>query len=240
MISLETRASLVTERADVVFPVSLIEERAGSFVNWEGRAAAVRGRDHRADQPMSDLRVLAALADGLGVRSRLPHRRRGAGRAARSSASGTATRAAAPAPSSAGEPAGPDGGAGRAGDLAACRSTTAAALDGEPYLLATARPPVARLSPRGRRRAGRRRRSRQHRPRFADAARGRRARHGRRAWSGCRADGAGHGVRSAAASAAGGRRRGRRSKPRSTGRRWRCDDCARPRRVHATTPGGWC
>ena len=37
MISLETRASLVTERADVVLPVSLIEERAGSFVNWEGR-----------------------------------------------------------------------------------------------------------------------------------------------------------------------------------------------------------
>ena len=66
VISLETRASLVTERADVVFPVSLMHERAGSFVNWEGR---VRPFDAVIPQPngMSDLRVLAALADGLGV-----------------------------------------------------------------------------------------------------------------------------------------------------------------------------
>ena len=64
MISLETRASLVTERADVVFPVSLIHERAGTFVNWEGRH---RSFDVVIPQPngMSDLRVLAALADGL-------------------------------------------------------------------------------------------------------------------------------------------------------------------------------
>ena len=37
VVSLEARASLVTERANVVFPVSLIQERAGTFVNWEGR-----------------------------------------------------------------------------------------------------------------------------------------------------------------------------------------------------------
>ncbi|HEX3204997.1 MAG TPA: NADH-quinone oxidoreductase subunit G, partial [Propionibacteriaceae bacterium] len=37
MVSLETRASLVTERANVVLPVSLMHERAGTFVNWEGR-----------------------------------------------------------------------------------------------------------------------------------------------------------------------------------------------------------
>jgi NADH-quinone oxidoreductase subunit G len=66
VVSLETRASLVTERANVVFPVSLMHERAGSFVNWEGRS---RPFDVVIDQPngMSDLRVLAALADGLGV-----------------------------------------------------------------------------------------------------------------------------------------------------------------------------
>ena len=66
MISLETRASLVTERANVVFPVSLIHERAGRFVNWEGRHRAF---DVVISQPngMSDLRVLAALADGLGA-----------------------------------------------------------------------------------------------------------------------------------------------------------------------------
>ena len=43
-----------------------MHERAGSFVNWEGR---VRPFDAVIPQPngMSDLRVLAALADGLGV-----------------------------------------------------------------------------------------------------------------------------------------------------------------------------
>ena len=66
VVSLETRASLVTERADVVFPVSLIHERAGTFVNWEGRH---REFDVVIPQPngLSDLRVLAVLADGLGV-----------------------------------------------------------------------------------------------------------------------------------------------------------------------------
>ena len=66
VVSLETRASLVTERANVVFPVSLMHERAGTFVNWEGRR---RSFDIVIEQPngMSDLRVLAALADGLGT-----------------------------------------------------------------------------------------------------------------------------------------------------------------------------
>ena len=59
MVSLETRASLVTERADVVFPVSLMQERVGTFVNWEGRR---RPFDMVLEGPndMSDLRVLAA------------------------------------------------------------------------------------------------------------------------------------------------------------------------------------
>ena len=43
-----------------------MHERAGSFVNWEGRE---RPFDVVINQPntMSDLRVLAALADGLGT-----------------------------------------------------------------------------------------------------------------------------------------------------------------------------
>ena len=45
MISVETRASLVTERANVVFPVSLMQERAGTFVNWEGRRRSFEHRD---------------------------------------------------------------------------------------------------------------------------------------------------------------------------------------------------
>ncbi|MDO5498234.1 MAG: NADH-quinone oxidoreductase subunit G [Propionibacteriaceae bacterium] len=66
VVSLETRMSEVTERADVVFPVSLIEERAGTFLNWEGRERPVTqylGTQH----VMSDLRVLAALADAMGT-----------------------------------------------------------------------------------------------------------------------------------------------------------------------------
>lgn len=66
VISLETRMSEVTERADVVFPVSLIEERDGTFLNWEGRERPVTkylGSAH----VMSDLRVLAALADAMGT-----------------------------------------------------------------------------------------------------------------------------------------------------------------------------
>ena len=65
VISLETRASLVTERADVVFPVTLMHERAGTFVNWEGRRRSF-GVVLERSNGLSDLRVLAALADGLG------------------------------------------------------------------------------------------------------------------------------------------------------------------------------
>ncbi|OYO18377.1 NADH-quinone oxidoreductase subunit G [Enemella dayhoffiae] len=66
VISLETRHSEVTERADVVFPVSLIEERSGTFLNWEGRERPVT-QYLGAQHVMSDLRVLAALADALGA-----------------------------------------------------------------------------------------------------------------------------------------------------------------------------
>ena len=37
VVSLELRRSAVTELADVVFPVAAVAEKAGSFVNWEGR-----------------------------------------------------------------------------------------------------------------------------------------------------------------------------------------------------------
>ncbi len=37
VVSLELRASAVTELADVVFPVAAVAEKAGAFVNWEGR-----------------------------------------------------------------------------------------------------------------------------------------------------------------------------------------------------------
>ena len=37
VVSLELRHSEVTERADVVFPVAPTTQKAGAFVNWEGR-----------------------------------------------------------------------------------------------------------------------------------------------------------------------------------------------------------
>ncbi|MFT4218210.1 MAG: NADH-quinone oxidoreductase subunit G [Micropruina sp.] len=66
VISLEQRLSEVTERADVVFPIALIEERPGHFLNWEHRRGRVNTVIKQPNQPMTDLRVLAALADALG------------------------------------------------------------------------------------------------------------------------------------------------------------------------------
>ncbi len=143
VVSLETRASLVTERADVVFPVSLMHQRAGNFVNWEGRR---RHFDVVIEPPndMSDLRVLAALADALGsdLGFRTPAEARaeldelGVWEGERSEAPDYA----------AGEPAEPSG---NSAVLATWRMALdeSRALDGEPYLQATARAPAVRLSP---------------------------------------------------------------------------------------------
>jgi len=148
VVSLETRASLVTERANVVLPVSLIHERAGSFVNWEGRS---RPFDTVIDQlhGMTDLRVLAALADGLGTD--LGFRTSSGARAELAELGfwegerGKAPDYRAGLALQPGEPAG--------GSvpvvLAAWRMHLDAsrALDGDPALQATAPAPVARLSP---------------------------------------------------------------------------------------------
>ncbi|HJV14743.1 MAG TPA: NADH-quinone oxidoreductase subunit G [Propionibacteriaceae bacterium] len=143
LISLETRASLVTERANVVFPVSLIHERAGSFVNWEGRPRSF-GVVIEPPNGMSDLRVLAALADALGtdLGFRTPAEAR-----AELDELGVWEGQRSEAPDyDAGETAEPN-------DTAAVLATwrmaldESRALDGEPYLQATARAAEARLSP---------------------------------------------------------------------------------------------
>ncbi len=144
MVSLETRASLVTERADVVLPVSLMQERAGTFVNWEGRR---RSFDMVLEQPndMSDLRVLAALADGLGADLGF---RTAAQARAELDELGTWEGERTEAPDyPAGEPAEPNGSTVL---LATWRMALdeSRALDGEPYLQATAREAEARISPR--------------------------------------------------------------------------------------------
>jgi NADH-quinone oxidoreductase subunit G len=143
MVSLETRASVVTERANVVFPVSLMHERAGTFVNWEGRR---RSFGIVIEQPngLSDLKVLAALADGLGTE--LGFRRAAEARAELDELGiWEGDRAEAPD-----YPAGePDEPAGNRVLLATWRMALdeSRALDGEPYLQATARAPEARMSP---------------------------------------------------------------------------------------------
>lgn len=66
VVSLEQRASEATGAADVVFPVALLEEQPGTFLNWENRPCPVRTVITNAPSVMSDVRVLAALADAMG------------------------------------------------------------------------------------------------------------------------------------------------------------------------------
>ncbi len=66
VLSLETRVSEVTERADVVLPVDLLEAQAGTFLNWEHREGRVNRVNKAVASPMTDLRALAMLADALG------------------------------------------------------------------------------------------------------------------------------------------------------------------------------
>jgi NADH-quinone oxidoreductase subunit G len=143
VISLETRTSSVTERANVVFPVSLMQERAGSFMNWEGRRRSFEMVIDRPDD-MSDLRVLAALADALGTD--LGFRTAAQARAELDElGSWEGERTDAP-DYPAGEPAEPGSGTAL---LATWRMALdeSRALDGEPYLQATVRAPEARMSP---------------------------------------------------------------------------------------------
>jgi NADH-quinone oxidoreductase subunit G len=71
LVSLELRASAVTDRADVVLPVAAVAEKAGTFVNWEGRPGSF---DAALPVPAarSDLHVLGALADEMDVHLGLP------------------------------------------------------------------------------------------------------------------------------------------------------------------------
>jgi NADH-quinone oxidoreductase subunit G len=140
VVSLELRRSAITEVADVVFPVAPVAEKAGSYVNWEGRIRPFEPA--LMSNAASDHRVLQILADELGVD--LGFR---TANQARSELFGltswdgerSAPTAAATAPSvlQPGEAV-----------LAGWRMLLDAGRlqDGEPHLAGTARPPVARLS----------------------------------------------------------------------------------------------
>ncbi|MEW2296793.1 NADH-quinone oxidoreductase subunit G [Streptomyces sp. NPDC006743] len=76
LVSLELRPSEVTEHADVVLPVAAVAEKAGSFLNWEGRVrffeAALKPEQMTRRLAPTDLRVLQMLADAMDVHLGLP------------------------------------------------------------------------------------------------------------------------------------------------------------------------
>ena len=76
VVSLELRPSAVTAHADVVLPVAAVAEKAGTFLDWEGRVrmfeAALKSDQLMQRHLTSDVRVLNMLADALGHRLGLP------------------------------------------------------------------------------------------------------------------------------------------------------------------------
>jgi NADH-quinone oxidoreductase subunit G len=141
VVSLELRESAVTNLADVVFPVAPVVEKAGSFVNWEGRIRPFE--PSLQTNAIPDLKVLQYLADEIGVDLALPNAAAAGDEMARLGQWG-GTRPSAPQVSPE-RPSAP--GSGEA-VLASWRMLLDAGRlqDGEPYLAGTAHPPVARLS----------------------------------------------------------------------------------------------
>ncbi|ADB77102.1 NADH-quinone oxidoreductase subunit G [Geodermatophilus obscurus] len=71
VVSLEMLPSAVTEHADVVLPVAAASEKAGAYLDWEGRLRPFDTTLHGAGQ-LPDGRVLQGLADEMDVDLRLP------------------------------------------------------------------------------------------------------------------------------------------------------------------------
>ncbi|RNI25217.1 NADH-quinone oxidoreductase subunit G [Flexivirga caeni] len=141
VVSLELRESPVAPYADVILPVAAQQEKAGSYVNWEGRVRPFEKAIDSTDIP--DFRALdllaAELGEFLGTRTVQQIRDELAELGA-----WTGTRPARPRVRSRGVP--------RPLIGEAVLATWAHLLDkgvlqdGEPYLAGTAQPSVARLS----------------------------------------------------------------------------------------------
>ncbi|MEU4361342.1 NADH-quinone oxidoreductase subunit G [Promicromonospora sp. NPDC023987] len=143
VVSLEVRASEVTERADVVLPVAPPVERAGSYWNWEGRVRSFGAALESSALP--DHRVLHVLAQHLGVdlQAASPTEAHlSIAMTQRGTWSGDRLQVRAGAPA-----APPQVGAGQA-VLATWRLQldVGRGQDGEQFLAGTAKQPVARLS----------------------------------------------------------------------------------------------
>ncbi|AXB46683.1 NADH-quinone oxidoreductase subunit G [Amycolatopsis albispora] len=140
VVSLELRASAVTEHADVVLPIAPAVEKSGSYLNWEGRrrefAVTLEGTG-----ALPDCRVLDTLAVEMDADLFTQTPAAAAGDLAR-----LATRRGGQAPEVPAASA-PKPGAGQA-VLATWRQLLdeGSLQDGEPHLAGTARPVVARLS----------------------------------------------------------------------------------------------
>ena len=144
VVSLETRRSVVTAEADVVFPVAPAAEKAGRFVTWEGRRRPFE-LTIRGTGALSDAQVLDALAEELDVVLGLRTVEAARDELARLSGLGRAARPAmAAGPAAAPREPGP----GEA-VLATWHELLDAGrgLDGDEYLAATAKPARALLSP---------------------------------------------------------------------------------------------
>lgn len=141
VVSLEVRASAVTALADVVFPVAPVAEKAGTFLNWEGRVRSFEAALPSNASP--DVRVLHALADALGS---------DLGFSSPTGARGEMARLGlwdGHRPDPPAVPAGPEVELERGeATLAGWRMLldSGRLQDGEPHLAGTARPAVARLS----------------------------------------------------------------------------------------------
>jgi NADH-quinone oxidoreductase subunit G len=152
IVSLELRASAITDRADVVFPVAAVAQKAGTYVNWEGRGGSF-GPALAVPEVRTDLYVLGAIADQMDVHLGLPD---AAAARAELAALGTwrGTRPEPPAVADVGTEPGADvtQGAHGSGVLDVQLATWHQLLDsgrmqdGEPSLAGTARPVVARMS----------------------------------------------------------------------------------------------
>ncbi|MDO5502020.1 MAG: NADH-quinone oxidoreductase subunit G [Actinomycetia bacterium] len=141
VVSLEVRESAATELADVILPVAPHAEKAGTFINWEGRA---REFDAALDTgAMSDYRVLDMLATEMDT----PINTRTLGAIRPQLAALAAGAGAATAPMlGAGEPAEP--GAGQVLLATWHHLLDLGRLqDGEPFLAGTAPATIARISP---------------------------------------------------------------------------------------------
>ncbi|MEU5215456.1 NADH-quinone oxidoreductase subunit G [Streptomyces sp. NPDC020807] len=147
VVSLELRPGEVTDRADVVLPVAAVVEKAGTFLNWEGRVrmfeAALKPEQMTRPLPPTDARVLHMLADAMDVHLGLPDLRAARGELDRLGR-WTEERASEPAASGQVAPRPGDGEAVLAGhrlllDLGRLQ-------EGDPALAGTRHAAVARLS----------------------------------------------------------------------------------------------